>query len=400
MILKYNVFHSLSNLQKLNLNTKTKLLKSRNVQINHCLFRYLQNIKRLSFYLDTSVVESDFENLKNLIELEIRCKNSKCIKLELWKNWQNLKKLSIIFDNQVEKTVDNILYTLENLEELDILCGIKINIESFQSKFPNLKKLRLREGLGQIQNQKGFNLPFLQELILKGNRFDKNTLDLEYGSSLKMLNVNDCFLRQVYFQNNSLEELYLDENGLISLDSKVFSNLINLKILSLKSNQINSIHSEAFKFLTKLEELDLSLNELVLINTDMFSCLISLKNLILNRNKISSLDENTFINLCCLEELDLRGNDLISINPKTFSNLVNLKLLAINQNLNLIYDYLNLNNLNNLTHLFLDDKDDLKCLNYRLKRGIVFYENFLNFHSLSISNKSFLLKKESNRYWN
>ena len=215
-----------------------------------------------------------------------------------------------------------------------------------------------------------------------------------------MLNVNDCFLRQVNFQNNSLEELYLDENGLISLDSKVFSNLINLKILSLKSNQINSIHSEAFKFLKKLEELDISLNELVSINSDVFSCLTSLKNLILNRNKISNLDENTFSSLNCLEELDLRGNDLISINPKTFSNLVNLKLLAVNQNVNLKYDYLNLNSLNNLTHLFLDEKDDLKCLNYRLKRGIVFYEHFLNFHSLSISNKSFLLKKESNRYWN
>jgi Leucine-rich repeat (LRR) protein len=401
MLIKFDVFDSLIHLQKLNLNTKTKLLKSKATQLSQSFFRNLQSIKHLSFYLDANLVEGDFENLKNLLELEIRCKNSKCISLSLWKNWQNLKKLSIVFNNQVEKTVDNILDKLECLEELDILCGIKINLENFQSKFPNLKKLRLREGLGQIQNQKGFNtLPLLQELILKGNRFDRNILDLEYGSSLRMLNVNDCFLRQVTFQNDSLEELYLDENGLNSIDAHTFSTLNNLRILSLKSNKINSIDAEAFKHQVNLVELDLSLNEIVSIHTEMFSTLKNLKNLILNRNKISNLDtESVFDSLVLLEELDLRGNDLISIDSRVFACLVNLRLLVINQNLNLKFDYLSLNSLGNLRYLFLDEKDDLTCLNYRLRRDIVFYENFLNFHSLSISNKAFLLKKESNRYW-
>jgi Leucine-rich repeat (LRR) protein len=63
-----------------------------------------------------------------------------------------------------------------------------------------------------------------------------------------------------------LEELYLSGNEFSELPKDVFKPLSNLQFLSIGSNLIKVIHSDAFGIHNKLTEIDLTNNELVAVD--------------------------------------------------------------------------------------------------------------------------------------
>lgn len=139
---------------------------------------------------------------------------------------------------------------------------------------------------------------------------------------------------------NHLREFYLDYNR---LESFTQINLpLNLKVLSLKNNQLNQID---FAILTRLEQLEkvfLSSNKLNKIVPAAKNSFPSLEIFELDRNQLTfltpfnapklkqlnldgnffgrKLDRNIFMNLPSLERLHLRDNQIDTIEPQTFRN--------------------------------------------------------------------------------
>ncbi|CAF1025420.1 unnamed protein product [Brachionus calyciflorus] len=156
-----------------------------------------------------------------------------------------------------------------------------------------------------------------------------------------------------------LKTIRFDGNLIINLESNTFSELSNLNLLVLQSNDLSIISNGTFSNLTRLTYLDLSYNEIVSIENEAFSDLVSLTHLILNHNKLKSIGLDLFKTLINLKHLiikiiniqyltNLKILDLQMNSITNFSqNLYNLEILNLNKNpikyLNdsLIYSYKN-----------------------------------------------------------
>ena len=405
MLIKSYAFASLTSLVRLNLNTRTKFLKTATASANWAdLFNYMKKLTHLSCYFESDLTGTEFDQLNSLEDLFIRCHTDKSIRINNWANLQGLKKFSIVFNEQLEKTADSTIKSLERLEELDLVNGVKIGLVDIRSRFPRLNKLRLREGLGQKLDQRALDsLKFVNDLTLKGNRFKQNTITLKDDFNVTILNINDCFLQKVVFEKSvsKLEELYMNSNFFKCIDANMFSTLANLKVLSLKSNQVEVIDETAFKHLTRLEELDLSENSISALSPVLFVSLKNLKNFKVNQNNLDRLnDTGLFAGLGQLEELDLRGNQLVKIAPEIFKHLTNLKILFLNKNPELDFDGSCLKYMSSLKHLFIDANNcNSKFYIYIFDVDLKLHDTFHFHQSESIGNKAFRLENESDIYW-
>ena len=79
-------------------------------------------------------------------------------------------------------------------------------------------------------------------------------------------------------------------------------NPLNLQILYLRENNISKLEIDTFKGLTALQELDLQKNELVELQSGLFHDLSSLQILYMSRNNIAKLEVGIFRGLYALKE--------------------------------------------------------------------------------------------------
>lgn len=110
----------------------------------------------------------------------------------------------------------------------------------------------------------------------------------------------------------NLEELYLNSlvgGALSSLDERVFSNLINLKVLTLRNNKLTQLPNKIFKGLSKLEYLDFGFQKpygfVQTLSKDFFSDLISLRYLNMSNNLDLSFEKGVFTPMKNLKSLNL-----------------------------------------------------------------------------------------------
>ena len=103
-------------------------------------------------------------------------------------------------------------------------------------------------------------------------------------------------------------------------------NLKRLTTLSLSSNQIIQIQPGLFYSLVNLETLWLQNNKLTLLDSKLFMNLKRLTWLGLWSNQITQIELGTFDSLVNLEKLDLQNNKLTKVDNKSlFKNCKNLK---------------------------------------------------------------------------
>ena len=151
-----------------------------------------------------------------------------------------------------------------------------------------------------------------------------------------------------------LEELQLNENVFVQLNSSNINDMSKLKTLNLAVNLLESIESltctmkeleildvghnrlktigNCLKYNPKLKRLRLYNNNIASILKGVFSNLARLELLNLEWNKISRIELGAFDDLISLEELDLRNNKIINLEAGLFDNLGNLKRLYIATN--------------------------------------------------------------------
>lgn len=154
-----------------------------------------------------------------------------------------------------------------------------------------------------------------------------------------MAEFNRNFLVNKYPTNRleTLEEIDLigigsNSTTILKIDLDIFKGLKVLKILRLDNNKITEITGRLFSDLSNLKELSLSNNSLKKIDSKTFKGLKNLETLKLDKNEIKEIDGNSFSDLSNLKELDLESNKLERIYANTFIGLSELKRLHLNNN--------------------------------------------------------------------
>lgn len=160
----------------------------------------------------------------------------------------------------------------------------------------------------------------LQFLNLTRNRL-RDVLYLRFGNSGHRCGLN---LRVLDLSNNSLD----------SLPASAFSSLGRLQELHLESNVITYMADHALDGLTSLTYLNLADNKLVNLPPEIFADTRELKELHLQNNSINVLAPGLFNGLSNLLVLDLSENELNEewINGATFAGLLRLIILSISGN--------------------------------------------------------------------
>ncbi|KAK2920571.1 toll-like receptor 13 [Channa argus] len=215
-----------------------------------------------------------------------------------------LRRLDLSFNNN--GSLGTKLVTCSQLTDLDL----SYNVMTELSKGSILSMKRLRS------------------LKLETNLLTRVPEDIRSLSSLEILNLSDNLISELGcedFINTSLTELYLNSSHIAKLDSCVFENLNDLKVLDLSHNLLWTT-GNAFKMGPKmLEVLDLS------------------------QGSLSVFDNGDFEGLSSLRYLNLVSNNIKKVHSKVFEGLHNLRTLIVSIPDGFKYNVTGLEQLENLT---------------------------------------------------
>lgn len=310
---------------------------------------------------------------------------------------------------------ENFILEQSNVSFLDLSLN-KINfIEPFV-----LEKIRNVEFLSLSNNNLDKNAKFLNfskilELDLSSNNYSIFTqefidgcdkivkLDLS-NNNIEFINISAKSLLKINLNQNrikylsdlkipSVNELFLENNQLNSindLDLKLFK---KLTILNLNHNKIEFISQEllsSFKALQRFEIMDNYLENL------FFPNLINLKILFLEKNKFEFVNRSHFGNLIGLEILTLCRNKIQHVHSDSFAENINLKKLDLSDNfLSDIPNVLVLPNLNYL-NIYNQNGKLTEIKNYAFERNSQEIYLYLSFNNITyFSPHSFCLKNSS-----
>ncbi|KAM5290560.1 toll-like receptor 7 isoform 1-T1 [Glossophaga mutica] len=280
---------------------------------------------------------------------------------------------------------------LDQLVEIDFRCNcVPIRLGP-KDKICN-KSLQIKPGSFH-------RLIYLKSLYLDGNQLLEIPQDLPSSLQLLSLEANNIFSIST---NNltklvNIEKLYLGQNCYYRnpcnvsyyIEKDAFRNLLNLKLLSLKDNNITAVPTILPPTLT---ELYLHNNMIAEIQEDDFNNLNQLQTLDLSgncprcynvpfpctpceNNSPLQIHKNAFDALTELQVLHLHSNSLQSVPERWFKNLNKLKELDLSQNFlarEIGADAKFLHHLHNLVQLDLSFNYELQVYRAQMKLSSAF----------------------------
>ena len=298
-----------------------------------------EEIKNINEVEDKKDIEEKNKN-EDIKEKIMNSKNEFLAKMKIMmenisSNYDNL--ISNISQNKNEKS-ENIFQNIEELqnniiegnENLNLfLKQNKINSESKEEKDEKILKINCNSNINEIIRKLGkynFEKIIIKELSsISFNEIFKSYIDKSYKDVIiKKCNIENYEIKQVFkeinklkikrckisFGNNflnfkTINELYLENINLINENLNIIlqgikSNLNNIKILSIKNNNIS--------------KLNLDLDENIICN--------NLEFLNLSNNKISKIAENIFDILPIIKTIDLTNNNINFI--CRYKNILNI----------------------------------------------------------------------------
>jgi hypothetical protein len=141
-------------------------------------------------------------------------------------------------------------------------------------------------------------------------KIEKN--DFKNAGNLKLLRLRSGNLELLqngtFFYSDELESLALQSNIISEIELKAFAGLRHLKDLFLHHNRIESLKPEALVDLINLEKLHLEDNKIEKLNKDLFKSNKNLKEIYFTYNRIAVLDPNLISHLNGLTYIDFRLN--------------------------------------------------------------------------------------------
>ncbi|XP_029163708.1 lutropin-choriogonadotropic hormone receptor isoform X2 [Nylanderia fulva] len=150
----------------------------------------------------------------------------------------------------------------------------------------------------------------------------------------------------------NVTKIDLTNNNITDIPIGAFHQFLNLEILFLRRNHLQTIHNDAFINLGSLCVLELDENYLTNIPVAVVN-LPGLKDLSISNNRIEQLAGDALRHADDLVSLDLRGNPIKEIHEETFQNLGKLRKLIISNAKELRF-FPNLNGATSLEILRLD----------------------------------------------
>ena len=291
-------------------NCKIEEMKIENLSSLNSLNCYFGSVERISlknlFALNELTINAKRYVNSDFLEMIINdCSNIESLSLDgsLSKfnldKLQKLKKLKLngnLMDNFDFDIFKNLCHQLTDLK---ILCN-NIDNEMLFKMFNDLQFLKLSffsissDKITRLDKNLFDRFPMLTYLSIFVS--ENLQIDSETFSSLKRLTVLNI---SYYYSFGSLENKY-------------FSELSNLRCLTLYSNHIKVIEENAFSNLKKLEILDLSFNQIENLSPQAFFGLRNLKHLNLSYNELKNFDLSILENFEQIVEINLRENPIIN----------------------------------------------------------------------------------------
>ena len=218
-------------------------------------------------------------------------------------------------------------------------CSISsANIFRRKNGFKKLRFLDMR--FNKMQKIPKLRLPALEELYLDENPLHSINIQHQLiklslaGTQLQSIILrNEPFMRSDMILDVSRSNVMtvtplLTKRGIAFRKDGLENNLV---ILNLSHNVIQNITAFCFGC-SKLTRLDLSHNKIDNISMTSFSGIGNLKYLSLRGNRIRKITKVYLLNVCLLEELDLGQNRISVIDDNSFDRLVRLMILHLDHN--------------------------------------------------------------------
>lgn len=297
--------------------------------------------------VQNNVERHDLSNLRKLVKLDLstnflRDINSNnlpenLVTIDLSKNVLSFipKPVQNLHNLRVLHLSDNLLTNLNNISFQGTLEKIDLSQNLILSLTNNLfavKAINLNNNLISFLPPYAFNKTNLKHLVLSNNFIEKvhddafSTLE----NSLEYLDLEGNFLFQIpdaIKKMKNLQYLYLSSNAIKKLDIILPS---TLKVLSLSTNELNSIPNNIFINCTELSYLNMGYNLINFANSTFLNSCRKLQTLLLRNNKIEILNCDSFTGLTSLKELSLSFNNIHYVHPFTFKNISKtLKILEM-----------------------------------------------------------------------
>lgn len=162
----------------------------------------------------------------------------------------------------------------------------------------------------------------VQELSLASNKLksiDNDVFNHEFAK-LKVLDLRKNKIEkihsQAFYKLPCLERLFLQHNNIHYLTRQLFEKTEKINYLDISCNNFENIKIEAD--LPNLEILNLSSNEVINIKGAVFKNFPRLKTLLMTENKIEKILETNFEHLTKLEKIDLSNNLISNIEDQSF----------------------------------------------------------------------------------
>lgn len=257
-------------------------------------------------------VESSTNSWRNITALKIHLRNTSTIDLT---PFPNVTTVSVHGKNlTITKT-----FGVDNVFEFSAVSSDLKNI-SFVSYFVNLTHLNLTHNfvsrmrmadlpititvLDLSYNNISFNTNVLLPKALRVLNISSNHISLVPNTTLegnvRVLDLkNNCLAHFPTLIMKDLEELYLSENNISSINHKDLTNLSSLTVLDLRKNLLRELDEISFEGLNKLQQLDLSQNQIKLLSPSTFQYLNNLVLLSLSDNtdlgNLQDFKESSFL---------------------------------------------------------------------------------------------------------
>ncbi|XP_004506661.1 receptor-like protein 54 [Cicer arietinum] len=229
---------------------------------------------------------------------------------------RNQSSLSILdlSHNQIQGTVPNWIWKLQNLQSLNISHNMLTDLEGpLQNLTSNLVALDLHNN--QLKGAIPFFLKYVTYLDYSMNRFG-SFIPQDIGNYMYSL----TFL---FLSNNSLDGNIPDS----------ICNALNLQVLDLSINNISGTIPSCLMTMTEtLVVLNLRTNNLKGPIPDAFPPLCALRTLDLQNNNLVGEIPKSLVNCLTLEVLDLANNNINDTFPCLLKNISTLRVLVLRQN--------------------------------------------------------------------
>ena len=149
--------------------------------------------------------------------------------------------------------------------------------------------------------------------------------------SFQKNNITD--FQAINFVNfTKLRTLYLKQNSLAKIPTKISSFIPSITSLSLEQNKLSVIVQDDFEGYQSIEDLDIEENGIYNLEPNAFKKLSSLTTLEIQRNRLKTLKNGTFNGLRKLKKVYLYENDIETIETRAFSNLSPLESIDLTGN--------------------------------------------------------------------